>query len=256
MIVPRVNILGVGISAITFNEAVKTILHWADSAQRHYVNLCTTHTVLECNNAPELNRIVNFGSLTFPDGMPLVWLGRSHGYSIERVYGPDLMLAVCDRGQVQGVKHFFYGGQSGVPELLAQKLRERFPHIQIVGCYSPPFRKLTTVEEEEIVAMLNASNADIIWVGIGTPRQDYFVGEFRARLTSSVLIPVGAAFDFHAGIKRQAPRWMMNIGLEWLFRMLSEPRRLGKRYLVSNPTFIWKVLMQALGIVKYTLPNR
>ena len=253
---PRINVLGVGISAITFDAAVQSILQWVAQHERHYVNLCTTHTVLECTYAPSLNDIVNNGSLTFPDGMPLAWLGRAKGFKAERVYGPDLMLAVCDQGQAAGVRHFFYGGGPGVPELLADKLRARYPKLQVVGTYSPPFRPLTADEQHEVVAMLNASHADIVWVGIGTPRQDYWVGQYRPLLTAAVLIPVGAAFDFHAGLKKQSPRWMMRLSLEWLFRMLSEPRRLGMRYLISNPTFIWKVLMQTLGLKRYDLGIR
>ena len=250
---PRINVLGVGINAITFDAAVQTILQWVARREHHYVNLCTTHTVLECTYAPALNKIVNRGSLTFPDGMPLAWIGRALGHNAERVYGPDLMLAVCERGQAAGVRHFFYGGAPGVPELLTEKLRARYPQLVVAGMYSPPFRPLTEAEQKDVVTMINQSAADIVWVGIGTPRQDYWVGQYRPLLDAAVLIPVGAAFDFHAGLKKQAPRWMMRLSLEWLFRMLSEPRRLGMRYLVSNPTFVWKLLMQALGLKKYTL---
>jgi N-acetylglucosaminyldiphosphoundecaprenol N-acetyl-beta-D-mannosaminyltransferase len=188
--------------------------------------VCTTHTVLECHDAPDLAAIVNQAGMATPDGMPLVWLGRLRGHPVERVYGPDLMLAVCERGQARGYRHFFYGGAEGVAETLAARLRARFPRLLVAGSYCPPFRPLTAAEEREVAAQINASGADIVWVGLGTPKQDYWVARFRPLLTAPVLIAVGAAFDFHAGRVRQAPRWMQRAGLEWLFRLTQDPRRL------------------------------
>lgn len=242
----RFQALTVGISAVTFDQACGTIAQWIEQRQRHYINVCTTHTLLECYDAPALSAIVNQAGLATPDGMPLVWLGRAYGHRVERVYGPDLMLALCDLGQARGYRHFFYGGAAGVPELLAQKLRAQYPRIQVAGTYSPPYRALTAAEEQSVAATINGSGADIVWVGLGTPKQDYWVAQFRPLLDAPVLIAVGAAFDFHAGRVRQAPRWMQRSGLEWLFRLAQDPGRLWRRYILGNPRFVYLLMRQLL----------
>jgi N-acetylglucosaminyldiphosphoundecaprenol N-acetyl-beta-D-mannosaminyltransferase len=173
-------------------------------------------------------------------------MGRLRGHRVERVYGPDVMLAACERGQALGHSHFFYGGVDGVAEQLAARLRARFPALRVAGSYAPPFRPLTDDEEREIAARINSSGADIVWVGLGTPKQDYWVARFRPLLEAPVLIAVGAAFDFHAGRVRQAPRWMQRSGLEWLFRLSQDPQRLWRRYLVGNPRFVYLVAQQLL----------
>lgn len=244
---PRFPVVDVRISALTFAEALATIDEWVVRRERHYVNVCTTHTVLECHDAPELARIVNGAGMATPDGMPLVWLGRLAGHPVERVYGPDVMLAVCDRGQARGYRHFFYGGAGGVAEALAARLRARFPELRVAGTHTPPFRPLTPAEEQETADLINASGADIVWVGLGTPKQDYFVARLRPLLEAPVLIAVGAAFDFHAGRVRQAPRWMQRGGLEWLFRLTQDPKRLWKRYILGNPRFVYLVLRQLIA---------
>jgi N-acetylglucosaminyldiphosphoundecaprenol N-acetyl-beta-D-mannosaminyltransferase len=166
---------------------------------------------------------------------------------VERVYGPDLMLAVCERSTERDYRHFFYGGAPGVAEKLAVELQSRFPGLQVAGTYSPPFRPLTPEEDRRVVEHINSAQSDIIWVGISTPKQERWMGEHVGRLCAPVLIGVGAAFDFHAGLKRQAPRWMQKSGLEWSFRLMTEPRRLWHRYLVNNPFFLWLIFLQALG---------
>jgi len=243
---PRFPVVDVHISALTFDRALGLIDGWIARRERHYVNVCTTHTVLECHDAPELAAIVNQAGMATPDGMPLVWLGRLRGHPVERVYGPDLMLAVCERGQSRGYRHFFYGGAEGVAETLAARLRARFPRMLVAGVYSPPFRPLTAAEERDVAARINASGADIVWVGLGTPKQDYWVARFRPMLNAAVLIAVGAAFDFHTGRVRQAPHWMQRAGLEWFFRLTQDPRRLWKRYLLGNPRFVYLVTRQLL----------
>jgi len=182
---------------------------------------------MECQRDPELRRIYNASGMTTPDGMPLVWLSRLHGYHhVDRVYGPDLMLALCERSVKRGYRHFFYGGAEGVPEHLAARLQSRFPGLIVAGTYSPPFRPLRPEEDEQIVQLINETSPDIVWVGLGSPKQERWMAEHIDRLTAPVLIGVGAAFDFHTGRKPQAPRWMQRSGLEWLFRLLTEPRRL------------------------------
>ncbi len=246
----RFSILGVGISAITLEEAVGVIKDWIESRQQHYLNICTAHTLLECYDAPDLADIVNRSGLATPDGMPLVWLGKLQRHRIGRVYGPDLMLAVCDAGQAAGYRHFFYGGAPGVAEELAERLKARFPSLQIAGVYSPPFRVLSRQEEQETADLINASRPDIVWVGLGTPKQDYWVARYRPLLDAPVLIPVGAAFDFHAGRIKQASPWMQRAGLEWLFRLTQDPKRLWKRYIMGNPRFVYLVGKQLLTTSK------
>jgi len=163
------------------------------------------------------------------------------------------MLALCEHSVSAGYCHFFYGGAAGVPEQLAAMLQKRFPGLQVVGTYSPPFRSLTPKEDEQIVRMINEAEPDIVWVGLSTPKQERWMAEHVGRLVAPVLIGVGAAFDFLSGRKRQAPRWMQRAGLEWLFRLLSEPRRLWRRYLVNNPLFIILVLLQMAGVRRYDL---
>jgi len=172
---------------------------------------------------------------------------------VSRVYGPDLMLALCEESKEKGYRHFFYGGAEGVADELAASLTERYPGLQVAGTYSPPFRPLTEDEDQQVVDLINRSGADIVWVGLGTPKQDFWVADHVGRLEAPVLLAVGAAFDFHSGRKRQAPRWMQRAGLEWLFRLLTEPRRLWYRYLVLNPLFIALVTLQLLGLRRYTL---
>ena len=188
------------------------------------------------------------------DGMPLVWLGRWKSQAqVNRVYGPDLMLALCQLSIEGGYSHYFYGGVAGVPELLAEKLQLHFPELKIAGSYSPPFRPLTAEEDAQIIERINRTSPDIVWVGLGTPKQDLWMATHRKQLAAPVLIGVGAAFDFHTGRVPQAPRWMQNAGLEWLFRLWQEPGRLGYRYLVYNPLFVTLVLLQTLSLRKYHL---
>lgn len=251
---PRANVLGVGISAIDMDLAVRTIEGWIARREPHYVCVCTVHGVMECQRDPALRRIFNASGLTTPDGMPLVWLSHLQGFRhVSRVYGPDLMLALSARSPARGYRHFLYGGAGGVAEQLAARLRARFPGLQIVGTYTPPFRPLTAAEDEQVVNLINAAAPDIVWVGLSTPKQDRWMAAHVGRLRAPALIGVGAAFDFHAGRKKQAPRWMMNAGLEWLFRLSQEPRRLWYRYLVYNPLFIALVLLQLAGAKRYPL---
>jgi len=254
MTIPRANILGVGISAINMTAAVETIASWIAQGASHYVCVFPVHSVIECQKDSGLRHIANASGLTTPDGVPLVWLSRLHGHRhVSRVYGPDLMMALCAASAEHGYRHFFYGSAEGVPEKLASVLARQYPGLNVVGTYAPPFRPLGPEEDEQIVEMINASGADIVWVGLGTPKQDHWMASHVDVLRAPVLIGVGAAFDFHAGRKKQAPRWMQRSGLEWFFRLITEPRRLWKRYLINNPLFMILVLGQALRLKRYTL---
>lgn len=245
----RANILGVGVSAIDMQMAVSQIEEWIARREPNYVIAAPVNCIIECVRDEKLRKIYNSAGMVTPDGMPLVWVSKLMGHNqVNRVYGPDLMLAICDRSRQTGLRHFLYGGWP--PEVLTEltfNLERKFPGIQIVGSYSPPFRALTPEEDAQAVAQINATRPDIVWIGLGSVKQDLWAASHVGKLIAPVLIAVGAAFDFHAGRKAQAPRWMMRAGLEWLFRFASEPRRLGRRYIRDNPIFIWKILLQALG---------
>jgi len=250
----RTNILGVGISAINLEMAVETISQWVANETPHYVCVTNVHGVMECQRDAELKRIHNSSGMTTPDGMPLVWLSRLHGHRhVSRVYGPDLLMAVCEQSVHTGYRHFFYGGRAGVPEKLAEVLQKRFPGLVVVGTYSPPFRSLTVDEEEKIIKLINDTEPDIVWVGLGAPKQERWMARQLGKLNAPVMIGIGAAFDFHSGKKRQAPLWMQRWGLEWLFRLISEPRRLWKRYLINNPSFVFLATLQLLKLREFPL---
>ncbi len=251
----RVNVLGVGVSAINIAMAVEQIDTWIKArSTRTYVTVSGVHGVMECQRDELVRQIHNDAGMVTPDGMPLVWLGKRAGYRhMDRVYGPDLIHAVMERSQSAGYRHYLYGGATGVPELLKKKLQEEYNNITVVGTYSPPFRPLTGEEDAATVQMINDTQPDIVWVGLGTPKQEKWMHAHLGRINASVMIGVGAAFDFHSGLKPQAPRFIQRSGFEWLFRLATEPRRLWKRYLINNPLFVLGVLRQELGLRKYTL---
>jgi N-acetylglucosaminyldiphosphoundecaprenol N-acetyl-beta-D-mannosaminyltransferase len=246
------NVLGVAVSAVNMRSAVEDIREAIRDRKSGYVCVTGVHGVMESQRDPALRSIHNAAQMVVPDGMPLVWLSKAAGHrQVDRVYGPDLMLEVCAQSVEWGARHFFYGGNDGVADMLAHRLCERFPGLQVVGTFSPPFRPLSQGEDREIIDMINAQLPDIVWVGLGTPKQERWMAEHLGRLTAPVMLGVGAAFDFHAGLKPQAPRWMQRSGLEWLFRLVTEPRRLWRRYLRNNPAFVALVAAQKLGLRRY-----
>jgi N-acetylglucosaminyldiphosphoundecaprenol N-acetyl-beta-D-mannosaminyltransferase len=250
----RVNVLGVGVSAITMADALALIDAWIATGANRYVCVTGVHGVMESQRDPALRDIHNRAGLVTPDGMPLVWLSWLNGHRyVERVYGPDLMLACCRASVLRGYRHYFYGGGEGVPERLAARLCERFAGLKVVGTWSPPFHDLSADEEQTMIDRITAAKPDIVWVGLSTPKQERWMARYGARLPVPVLIGVGAAFDMHAGLKKQAPRWMQRVGLEWLFRLSTEPRRLWRRYLINNPWFVWRLLLQWSGTVRHDL---
>ncbi|HKV45913.1 MAG TPA: WecB/TagA/CpsF family glycosyltransferase [bacterium] len=254
IVAQRVNVLGVGVSAINMGQALAAIERWIARREAHYVCVTNIHGVIESQRDQDLRRIHNAAGLVTPDGMPLVWLGRIGGFKhMERVYGPDLMLALCERSVAKGYRHFFYGGGSPVPDRLAASLQRRYPGLRVAGAYAPPFRPLTEAEEECIVQRVNGAGADIVWVGLSTPKQEHWMAKHVGCLKASVLIGVGAAFDFHAGLKKQAPRWMQRSGSEWLFRLATEPKRLWRRYATTIPSFLWLCTLQTFRIREFRL---
>lgn len=235
--------------------ALDVLTGWIENRQSHYVCVRDVHGIMQSWDDPALRLIHNNAGMVTPDGMPLVWLSRLYGHKqVQRVYGPDLLLAACARSMKHGWRHFFYGGKAGVADLLSQRLSSRFPGLQVAGTYSPPFRPLSAEEDEEVVNMINAANPDVVWVGLSTPKQERWMHAHVHQLSAPVLLGVGAAFDFHAGLKPQAPPWIQQSGLEWLFRMLTEPRRLGKRYLYNNPRFVGLITLQLLGLLPIKQP--
>jgi N-acetylglucosaminyldiphosphoundecaprenol N-acetyl-beta-D-mannosaminyltransferase len=251
---PRVNVLGVGISALNLDLAVSKVAEALAQKRKGYICVTGVHGVSEAQEDPAFRAILNDAFLNTPDGMPMVWMGKLQGVrEMGRVYGPDLMLRLFELSQARGFTHFFYGGAPGVAEELKRKLESRFPGVRIVGTYTPPFRPLTQEEEAELVRVVAQAKPDMFWVGLSTPKQEKFMATYWEKLDATLFFGVGAAFDFHAGRVRQAPRWMQRGGLEWLFRLVCEPRRLWKRYFKNNPLFIIRALAQLTGVKKYDL---
>ena len=253
-ITDRVNVLGVGISVLNLTTALAAIAAAIRDRRKGYICVTGVHGVMEAQDNDAFKQILNHAFLCTPDGMPMVWAGRFAGHrDMRRVYGPDLMLAVCAWSEASGARHFFYGGAEGVADLLAAKLRERFPKLAVAGTYTPPFRPLNAGELQALQARITAARPDILWVGLSTPKQEKFMSEFLPQLDVTLMIGVGAAFDFHSGRVKQAPRWMQRSGMEWFYRLCSEPRRLARRYLRNNPLFLWRCLGQLSGLKKYRL---
>jgi N-acetylglucosaminyldiphosphoundecaprenol N-acetyl-beta-D-mannosaminyltransferase len=252
-VLERVNILGVGVSLVNMNRALDQIDRWVRNGEQNYVCVCSVHGVMECQRSEPLRQIFNSAGMVTPDGMPLVWLARQRDESVSRVYGPDLMLAELQRSVTSGHRHYLYGGGPGVSLRLAANMRDRFPGLKLVGTMEPPYAPLDQLASPDTASTINATGADIVWVGISSPKQERWMARMRPLLKAPVLIGVGAAFDFHGGMIRQAPRWMQRSGLEWLFRLMTEPRRLWRRYLVNNPWFLWELALQKLGIRRYEL---
>jgi N-acetylglucosaminyldiphosphoundecaprenol N-acetyl-beta-D-mannosaminyltransferase len=236
---PRVDVLGVGVSCVTLDSAVEEVSGWVDREEHRYVCVTGVHGVMESQRDPHLLQIHNRSGMTTPDGMPMVWSARWAGRrEVSRVYGPDLMLAVLDHAVERGWSSYFYGGGPGTAELLVEKLSVRFPGLPVAGIATPPFRPLTDEEDEAAVAAINDSGAQLVWVGLSTPKQERWMADHVGKLEANVLFGVGAAFDLHAGTLPQAPLWMQRGGLEWGYRLAREPRRLWRRYFRNNPAFV------------------
>lgn len=219
-----------------------------------YVCVTGVHGVMEAQVDPNLRTILKNSFLTVPDGMPTVWVGRLQGHDhMRRVYGPDFMIDLCQHSVARGFRHFLYGGNDGVAEQLATNLRNRIPGLQVVGTYTPPFRPLNAEEEQELITKVAEAKPDVIWVGLSTPKQERFMAQYIDRLDTKLMVGVGAAFDLHTGRMIDAPDWVKAIGMQWFHRMLQEPRRLAKRYLINNPIFIYRIMMQFTGLRRYSL---
>ena len=245
----RVDILGSKIDPHTWESAIYTIQDWVEKHESRYICICNVHSVVTAKGDSVLRQVINDADMATPDGMPIAWYMRKLGYRRQlRINGPDLMLKYCEQAARQGRSVFLFGSTSGTLELLRTNLIAAFPNLNIAGAYSPPFRSLTVQEDREITDRINASDAGVVFVSLGCPKQEKWMAAHRGKI-HAVMIGVGAAFDYHAGTIKRAPRWMQNNGLEWLYRLLSEPRRLWRRYLITNMLFI-------LGIGKQIVLKR
>jgi N-acetylglucosaminyldiphosphoundecaprenol N-acetyl-beta-D-mannosaminyltransferase len=244
-------VLGVGVHAVQIPDTISIFENWIRNRDgSRYVAVTGMHGISEAVANPEIRTALNTASLVVCDGTPLVWLGRWHGHKMRRrVYGPELMDTFC-RDTGSRYRHFFYGGAPDVPENLAAQMQKRYG-ITIAGTYSPPFRALTEQEDREVVSMIESAHADVLWIGLSTPKQERWMHQHCDKITVPVVVGVGAAFDLNSGRLVQAPAWMRENGLEWLFRLAVEPRRLWKRYLVRGPMFVWNIGLELLNVRRF-----
>jgi N-acetylglucosaminyldiphosphoundecaprenol N-acetyl-beta-D-mannosaminyltransferase len=243
------DVLGVKVSAIDLARAVDLADRWIAAARAGYICMTGVHGVMEAKRDPEFRGILNGAALNAPDGMPMTWVGRLNGArEMDRVFGPDFMTAMCERSVEQGYRNFLYGGKPGVAELLRATLERRFSGLQVVGTYTPPFGALTEAQEKQICARVHEARPHIVWVGLSTPKQERFMARYADRLQVPLLVGVGAAFDYHAGLIRDCPHWVKRAGLQWAHRLMQDPRRLWWRYLRNNPAFLWHIAQQLAGM--------
>lgn len=248
----RVNVLGVGVMPLHLDLAVQTLDAWHTQGRRSYVCCVSVHGIVTSQRDPEIRRAINHSGMATEDGMPLVWWSRYMGFTgARRVCGSDLMDAMCELAAKRGHRHYFYGGSPRVVDELVVRLKRRHPGLIIAGYHSPPFRPLTDKEDAAEVAAINETQPDFVWVGLGMPKQEKWIASHVGRIHATALLGVGAAFDFHAGAKARAPTWMQRSGLEWLFRLASEPKRLAHRYLIDNSVFVACALRQIVGWKSY-----
>ncbi|QHN04987.1 WecB/TagA/CpsF family glycosyltransferase [Granulicella sp. WH15] len=241
------NVLGVNVSAINMHSAVDLADRWIAGGLPGYICITGVHGVMEAQRDSTLRTILNRAVLNTPDGMPMSWVGHLQGFAdMDRVYGPEFMASMCRLSRERGYRHFLYGGQPGVAEQLKQALEIKFSGILVVGTYTPPFRSLNPAEEADLLSQLHAAQPHILWVGLSTPKQERFMAQYVDRLGVPLLVGVGAAFDYHTGRLRDSPAWIQRAGLQWLHRLMQDPKRLWRRYLQNNPAFLWKITLQLL----------
>jgi N-acetylglucosaminyldiphosphoundecaprenol N-acetyl-beta-D-mannosaminyltransferase len=247
-------ILGVGVTPTSYGEVLRQCRAWIEEKRQagRYICVVSVHGIMTAYKDARCRQVINQADLATPDGMPVVWALRSFGANRQRrVYGPNLMLALCGQAMRLGHRVFLYGGTEDTLARLEHRLRQRFPGLILAGRYSPPFRPLTEEEDAEVTRKIQEARADLLLVGISTPKQDFWMRDHRTKLPGVVMAGVGAAFNFHAGEVKQAPAWMQSRGLEWLYRLAMEPVRLWKRYLLVTPLFLPLWALQRLGIVRF-----
>lgn len=250
------NILGVRIHPTNINNIIIVLDQLINQNKKGYITVTGIHGIIESLNSLFIKKAHNSSYLTVPDGMPLVYIGKLHGFvQMKRCYGPDLMKSIMNYSQYKKYSHFFYGGKPGIAEKLKIEMQKKFPKIQILGTYTPPFRPLNKKEKAMFINLINKLQPNFIWVGLSTPKQELFMYEYLPLLKTNIMIGVGAAFDIHTGQSKSAPLWMQVLALEWFYRLMKEPRRLWKRYLINNPMFIYLFALQVLGIKKYYIED-
>lgn len=245
----RISILGMKVDMVEIPNVIEAMEGWINKKLFHnYIVVSNADGVMKHKVDIRMRQAVNASSLSVPDGFSLICLGRLKGYSLKRrVYGPDLMSEFIDTTKDKEYSHFFYGGNGVTLDKLLSNLKHKFPDLKIAGYYSPPFRALTPEEDRLVIERINSSNPDVLWVGIGCPKQEIWMLEHKDKLNVPVMVGVGAAFDFLAGTKPQAPTWIRNNGFEWLFRFASEPKRLWRRYLINNSLFVFYVTLELIS---------
>ena len=253
--VKRRKILGINFDFLDYDSALEMIEQWRRGGKRTYITLTNPHSVLLCHRDPNMQKATNGAGLTLPDGVGIIWAVKILGYNNNGlITGPDFMLKLGDRGRKRRYKHYFYGGAKGIAEKLAANLSGKYPGLQVADTYSPPFRQLTKAEDLAIVKKINSAKPDIVWVGLGAPKQEKWIADHMGRIDATVMIGIGAAFDFHSGNVKWAPAWIRKSGFEWLYRLTKEPGRMWRRNL-DSPLFlakvIWQRFMMTLGRVLY-----
>ena len=250
---PHADVLGVQVSALNLEQALTLAGRWIDRGNFGYACMTGVHGVMEAQRDDTLRDILNGAILNAPDGMPLSWVGHIQGFDqMDYVTGPQFMERMCRIAAERSYKIFLYGGKPGVADILGARLQAKFPGLHVAGTWTPPFRALTAAEEKEMLAAVQRVRPQIMWIGLSTPKQERFMAQYVQRLQVPLVVGVGAAFDYHAGRLRDCPNWIKRAGLQWVHRMLQEPRRLAPRYLRNNPAFLYRIALQLAGLRRET----
>ncbi len=243
----KYKVLNVQFDLVDYRAVMENIDRWRRSGERHYLTLSPPHSVLMCDSDDELSKATDRANMTLPDGVGIILAAKLLSYPHRgRVTGPVLMLKLCEWGRAKDYSHFFYGGLPGVADMLAKRLAKKFPGLKVAGTYSPPFRRLTPQEDAKIIQDINSARPDILWVGLGSPKQEKWMASHVGKIAATAMIAVGAAFDFHSGNVKWAPAWLRRLGLEWAYRLAKEPRRMWRRNL-DSPLFLLRVMQQRFG---------
>ena len=252
--VSSIDVLGVRVNIVQIPEVVDAMSRWIDDRDGtcHQIVNTGMHGIMVAHRDAEFKDILNSSDLFFPDGISMIWTARLRGHSIrKKKTGPELLREFCKVANERGYSNYFYGDTPETLQSLAEKFKLEFPRLKIVGSYSPPFRPITPAEDEEIIRNINASGADVLWVGLGCPKQERWIFDHKERLNVPVAAGVGAYFKFHSGQIKRAPSWIGNLGFEWLWRLATEPRRIWRRVLVDGPQFLGHVMLESSGLKKY-----
>lgn len=242
----QISILGILVNPVNLHSSLTQFDEWIQSKTHAYVCVAPAHSIMECVNDPSLLPVFNEADMVTPDGMSIVWLLQLKGHkNVRRVYGPDLVMAACHHGIEKNWKHFFFGGGLTVAQKLADKLQDQIPGLQVAGVHTPPFGRPNDAEDIAMIELLNNSGADILWVGMSSPWQEVWMHEHLGRINIPIMVGVGAAFDYLSGTKPQAPQLIQKFGLEWLFRLLKEPKRMWPRY-KQYPRFVFLALRELM----------